>query len=70
MEATEAEDSRTIGRRVREVRAWRRMTQKAVADLAGISEGYLSKIEHGQSPLDRRSLIVGWPTRCGSPHRS
>ena len=31
-----------IGRRIREIRVWRGMTQRAVAELAGISEGYLS----------------------------
>lgn len=50
-------DSRTIGRRMREIRAWRGMTQKAVAELAGFSEGYLSRIEHGQCPVERRSTL-------------
>lgn len=54
----EADDNRTIGRRLREVRIWRRKSLKVVAELAGISEGYLSKLERGQSPIERRSLIV------------
>lgn len=52
------EDARTIGRRLREVRVWRRKSLKVVAELAGISEGYLSKLERGHSPIERRSLIV------------
>ena len=49
--------TRSIGRRIREIRAWRDMTLKAVADLSGISEGYLSRIERGERPVDRRSLL-------------
>jgi len=49
----------TIGARIR---AWRRrrggMSQKALADLAGISQGYLSQIESGKRPLDRKSTQV------------
>lgn len=56
MEATE--EHHTIGRRLREVRVWRRKSLRVVAELAGISEGYLSKLERGQRPVDRRSLIV------------
>ncbi|MGH3933013.1 MAG: helix-turn-helix domain-containing protein, partial [Pseudonocardiaceae bacterium] len=36
--------TRSIGGRIREIRKWRDMSLKAVADLAGISEGYLSRI--------------------------
>lgn len=56
MEATQAH--RTIGRRLREVRYWRGKSLRVVAELAGISEGYLSKLESGHRALDRRSLIV------------
>jgi transcriptional regulator with XRE-family HTH domain len=58
MAAGTPDDARTIGRRLREVRIWRRKSLKVVAELAGISEGYLSKLERGQSPIERRSLIV------------
>jgi transcriptional regulator with XRE-family HTH domain len=54
----EAEDARTIGRRVRQIRYARRMPLAAVAGLAGISTGHLSRIERGERALDRRSLIV------------
>ncbi len=56
------EDSRTIGRRLLEIRAWRGMTQKAVADLAGFTEGYLSRIEHGHCPVERRSTLEAFAT--------
>ncbi|HEY2762940.1 MAG TPA: helix-turn-helix transcriptional regulator [Pseudonocardiaceae bacterium] len=39
------------------IRVWRDMTLKAVADLVGISEGYLSRIERGERPVDRWSLL-------------
>ena len=47
----------TIGRRLREVRYWRRKSQRAVAELAGLSESYLSHLERGERPLDRRSTL-------------
>jgi transcriptional regulator with XRE-family HTH domain len=48
---------RSIGRRIREIRDWRGMTLKVVAELAGITEGHLSRIERGERPVDRRSRI-------------
>ena len=52
------DDSRTIGRRLREVRRARRKSLRVVAGLAGISAAHLSRLETGQRALDRRSLIV------------
>ncbi len=54
----DAEDSRTIGRRLREVRFARGKSLRVVAELAGISPCYLSRLESGERALDRRSLIV------------
>ena len=54
----DAEDSRTIGRRLREVRFARGKSLRVVAGLAGISPSYLSRLESGERALDRRSLIV------------
>ncbi len=51
------DNDRTIGRRLREVRYWRRKSLRAVAELAGISEGYLSRLERGERPVDRRSTL-------------
>ncbi len=53
----DTEDSRTIGRRLKEIRNWRGMTQKAVAELAGFKASYLSRIEHGQCPVQRRATL-------------
>ncbi|HEX2289806.1 MAG TPA: helix-turn-helix transcriptional regulator, partial [Pseudonocardiaceae bacterium] len=52
-----AEEARTIGQRLREIRHWRGKSLRVVAELAGISESYLSLIERGQRPLDRRSKL-------------
>lgn len=54
----EAEDARTIGRRVRQIRRARDKSLAVIAGLAGISEGHLSRIERGERALDSRSLIV------------
>jgi len=49
--------ARTIGRRLREIRHWRGKSLRVVAELAGISESYLSRIERGDRVVDRRSLV-------------
>lgn len=46
-----------IGRRVREIRAWREMNLTALAGLAGMSAGYLSRIERGERPVTKRSTL-------------
>jgi transcriptional regulator with XRE-family HTH domain len=47
-----------IGRKLRQIRQARGKSLAVVAGLAGISTGYLSRLEHGERALDRRSLIV------------
>ncbi|MGH3979673.1 MAG: helix-turn-helix domain-containing protein [Pseudonocardiaceae bacterium] len=54
----DAEEARTIGRRVRQIRNARGLTQKVVADRAGISKSYLCRVEKGQRALGERSRIV------------
>ncbi len=51
-------DDRTIGRRLRSIRHARRKSLRVVAELAGISESHLSRLENGERALDRLSLIV------------
>ncbi|MGH3753579.1 MAG: helix-turn-helix domain-containing protein [Pseudonocardiaceae bacterium] len=48
---------RSIGGRIREIRIWRGMSLKATAELAGITEGYLSRIERNERPVNSRSLL-------------
>ncbi len=47
----------TIGRRLREVRVWRGLSLRAVAELSGLSASYLSRIERGERPVERRSTL-------------
>lgn len=47
----------SIGQRLREVRALRGMSQREVAQLAGFTQAYLSQIENGLKPVDRRSTL-------------
>jgi transcriptional regulator with XRE-family HTH domain len=51
-------DEATIGARLRILRRWRGMTQIEVAGLADLSKSFVSMIENGQRPLDRRSHIA------------
>jgi transcriptional regulator with XRE-family HTH domain len=50
-------DARTIGQRMRLVRNSRGKTLAVIAGLAGISTGYLSKIECGEKAIDSWSLL-------------
>lgn len=46
-----------VGTRIREIRTWRGLDAKVVAELAGISPGYLSLIESGKRALGRRATL-------------
>jgi transcriptional regulator with XRE-family HTH domain len=46
----------SIGRRLRELRG--RRSQKAIAELAGITQAYLSRLESGSKRVDSRQLIA------------
>lgn len=54
----DAEEARTIGRRVRQVRNARQKSQRVVAERAGISKSYLCRLEKGERALNQRSLII------------
>jgi transcriptional regulator with XRE-family HTH domain len=77
-------DEITIGARLRTLRRWRGKSQVELAGLAGLSPSFLSMVETGQRPLDRRSHIaalanalkvseadlVGWPHLTPDPLQS
>jgi transcriptional regulator with XRE-family HTH domain len=46
-----------IGRRLREIRVWRGLSLRAVAEQAEFTAGYLSQIERGLKPVDKRSTL-------------
>ncbi|SDC45365.1 Helix-turn-helix domain-containing protein [Actinokineospora iranica] len=48
-----------IGRRIREVRTWRGLSQTTAAELAGITGPYLSMIERGVRPVTKRAVLEG-----------
>lgn len=48
---------RSIGGRIREIRTWRGMSLKVTAELSGITESYLSRIERNERPVNSRSLL-------------
>jgi transcriptional regulator with XRE-family HTH domain len=53
----DVEDASAIGERARKIRHRRGLSQDVVAGLAGIKNGYLSMLEHGQRGFNRRGLI-------------
>jgi transcriptional regulator with XRE-family HTH domain len=69
-------DEATIGARLRILRRWRGMTQAELAGLTDLSPSFVSMIENGQRPLDRRSHIAAIATALrvsetdlvGAPH--
>jgi len=52
-----AQEARTIGRRLREIRIWRDKTLRVVAERAGITESYLCRLELDRCQVTRRSLL-------------
>jgi transcriptional regulator with XRE-family HTH domain len=52
------EHIRTIGERVRINRRFRGMSQQQLADLSGLSQGFISLIEKGDRELERRRDII------------
>jgi transcriptional regulator with XRE-family HTH domain len=50
-------DDYGIGHRVRQLRHWRGLSMKVVAELSGISTPYLSQIENGYRAVTKRSLL-------------
>lgn len=65
---------RTLGRRVREVRVAKRLTQTELADLANVSTGALKHLESGSGATIRTLVRVlralgeeGWVETLGPP---
>lgn len=54
----DAEEARTIGRRVKQIRYARKKSLQVIAGLAGMSKSKLDRIERGEVGLDKRSDIV------------
>lgn len=46
------------GTTIRRLRRWRGISLEQAAGLAGLSKGYLSKIETGKAPIERRSTLI------------
>ncbi|MGI8311425.1 helix-turn-helix domain-containing protein [Saccharopolyspora hattusasensis] len=46
-----------VGRRIREIRSWRRLNLRAAAELSGLSHGYLGQIERGEKPIKNRHVL-------------
>ena len=51
------DDDGQLGRRLREIRSWRRLSIRVVAELSGISWGYLAQIERGEKPITNRRVL-------------
>lgn len=51
------DDDGEIGRRLREIRSWHGLSLEVVAGLAGISTGYLSRLETGDRPVTKRRTV-------------
>lgn len=72
------DDQATVGARLRVLRRWRGMTLAEVAGLAGVTASWLSMVERGLRPIDRRSHIaaissalrVSESDLVGGPHLS
>ena len=54
---TESVDWKVVGRRIRELRGFD-ITQAELANRIGVSQGYLSIIEHGQGEIGAEVLLA------------
>lgn len=50
-------DSSMFGVRLRELRAWRGLSLRTAAGLAGLSFSYWGAVERGEKPVDKRSTL-------------
>ena len=64
-----ADEMRTIGRRIRWIRSARDKSLRVIAELAGMSKSTLHRIEHGQRDLTL-SEIMALAARGRSPLQS
>ncbi|WP_433268217.1 helix-turn-helix domain-containing protein [Actinosynnema sp. CS-041913] len=53
-------DSLGIGQEIRRIRRMRGLSLEVVAQRAGFTKGYLSRIENGVAPLERRSTLTAF----------
>ncbi|GAB2758167.1 helix-turn-helix domain-containing protein [Amycolatopsis magusensis] len=51
------EPATELGRRLREIRGWRQLSLRAVAQLSGYSFTYLGQIERGEKPVNSRRVL-------------
>jgi hypothetical protein len=56
--ATDADETRTIGRRIRRIRNARDKSLRVIAGLAGMSTSTLHRIEHGQRDLTISEIVA------------
>jgi transcriptional regulator with XRE-family HTH domain len=52
-----ADDGLTVGQRIRSLRTKQGMSLRGLAELSGLSKGYLSKVENGYSVMDQRRSL-------------
>ncbi|MCP3800351.1 helix-turn-helix domain-containing protein [Allokutzneria sp. A3M-2-11 16] len=53
-----SEDPSTIGAHIRRMRRTRDLTLQQLADLSGLTKGYLSRVENGKAIIERRSTLT------------
>jgi len=56
--AMDADDTRTIGRRIRRIRTARDKSLRVIAGLAGMSRSTLHRIEHGQRDVTLSEIVA------------
>lgn len=59
------DDGRSVGRRVRAIRARRGISQQVLADRVGLSRGAIAKYESGERPVDSRRVLLALAEALG-----
>ncbi|MGH3938842.1 MAG: helix-turn-helix domain-containing protein [Pseudonocardiaceae bacterium] len=62
-----ADEAKSVGGLLRKIRLKRGLTLEVVAGLAGITAGFLSRVERGEAPLERHSHWKGVAAALGVP---
>ena len=57
MVAVQVDEATAVGRRVRELRSWRRLSLREAAGLAGLSFSFWGQIERGEKPVTTRRTL-------------
>ena len=61
------DETKALGRRLRELRCWRGLTLRDAAGLAGLSFSFWGQVERGEKPVSKRITLEAMARSVGAP---